>query len=293
MASKGPRWTLANFLPVSFVSWAIFTIWALYCWLHLVPLLQPWTDAVARDGARRRRGLIQACVSQILTFLFAASYLRAMFTNPGFVPDTPEWRPGRMAAPAPNIALLREAKSTGERRFCKWCNCYKPDRCHHCRVCKTCILRMDHHCPWIATCVGFRNHKYFFLSVFYALLSCVYIVFTMSTSLWQALYIEEVSSMNRFLIVFGMTLATIMMVLLKFFFAFHVRLLFVATTTVEWCEKRTKLPPGSWMPDYSCGWYEDIRAVLGPQPLLWLLPLGSMSGDGLTFPFAAEGRRSR
>jgi len=289
MASKSPHWTLVNFLPVSFVSWIIFTIWALYSWLHLVPLLQPWTDTVARDEARRHRGLIEAYASQTFMALFAACYLRAMFTDPGSVPHTPEWRPGQMAASATNWAL-REAKKTGERRFCKWCECYKPDRCHHCRVCKTCILRMDHHCPWIATCVGFRNHKYFFLSVFYALLSSGFVVFTMSTSLWQALYVEEVSSMNRFLLMFGMTLSTIMAVLLTFFFAFHVRLMFVATTTVEWCEKRTR---GNWMPDYRHGWYENIQAVLGPQPLLWLLPLGSMSGNGLIFPLPEEDRRSR
>mmetsp|Transcript_68535 Transcript_68535/g.135464 ORF Transcript_68535/g.135464 Transcript_68535/m.135464 type:complete len:293 (+) Transcript_68535:98-976(+) len=290
MSPNGLRWTLPNFLSVSFVLWIIFTIWALYCWLHLVPLLQPWADPVARDEANRHRGMIEACASQTLTGLFAVCYLRAMFTNPGVVPETPEWRPGRLEASATNLAL-REAKRTGERRFCAWCNGYKPDRCHHCRICKTCILRMDHHCPWLATCVGYRNHKYFFLSVFYALLACGFVVITMSASLWKALYVEEVSSLHRFLLMFGMTLTTIMAVLLKFFFAFHVRLMFVATTTVEFCEKKTRRLPGSWMPDYRNGWYEDIRAVLGPQPFLWLLPLGPPSGNGLTFPLANEDKR--
>jgi len=290
MVVKGLRWTPASFLSVSFVLSVIFTIWALYCWLHLVPLLQPWADAKARDEAGYRRGLMQTCTSQTLTFLFAACYLRAMFTNPGSVPDDPAWRPGRMAASA-TTCTLREAKRTGERRFCAWCNGYKPDRCHHCRICKTCILRMDHHCPWLATCVGFRNHKYFFLSVFYALLACGFIIFTMSESLWQALYVKEVSSLNRFLLMFCMTLTTIMALLLKLFFAFHVRLMLVATTTVEFCEKRTRRPPGSWMPDYRRGWYEDIQAVLGPQPLLWLLPLGPPTGTGLTFPLANEDKR--
>merc|ERR1719282_2218216 len=85
---------------------------------------------------------------------------------------------------------VHEVKQSGARRFCKWCNTYKPDRCHHCRVCKSCILRMDHHCPWIANCVGFRNHKFFFLLVLYSLINCLFISFTMSESLNRAL-IEE------------------------------------------------------------------------------------------------------
>merc|ERR1719335_953324 len=82
---------------------------------------------------------------------------------------------------------LKEKKSrTGDRRHCKWCGKYKPDRCHHCRVCKQCILRMDHHCPWIMNCVGYHNYKYFFLLVWYSALDCVYIAASMLTSVHKA-----------------------------------------------------------------------------------------------------------
>ena len=36
----------------------------------------------------------------------------------------------------------------GFLRICQKCQIIKPDRSHHCSVCKRCILKMDHHCPW-------------------------------------------------------------------------------------------------------------------------------------------------
>jgi hypothetical protein len=36
---------------------------------------------------------------------------------------------------------------SGDRSICKKCNCIKPERAHHCSVCKRCIKKFDHHCP--------------------------------------------------------------------------------------------------------------------------------------------------
>jgi len=58
------------------------------------------------------------------------------------------------------------------------CNHLKPDRCHHCRICGVCVLKMDHHCPWVNNCISYTNYKAFVLFLFYAFTFCSYIVIT-------------------------------------------------------------------------------------------------------------------
>ena len=43
---------------------------------------------------------------------------------------------------------------------------YKPERSHHCSMCRKCGLKMDHHCPFIMNCVTGENHRFFFQLLF-------------------------------------------------------------------------------------------------------------------------------
>lgn len=36
----------------------------------------------------------------------------------------------------------------GKPKWCYHCNCYKPDRSHHCSEVQRCVYKMDHFCPW-------------------------------------------------------------------------------------------------------------------------------------------------
>eukprot|EP00747_Dinoflagellata_sp_TGD_P163957 gnl/TRDRNA2_/TRDRNA2_183232_c0_seq1.p1 gnl/TRDRNA2_/TRDRNA2_183232_c0~~gnl/TRDRNA2_/TRDRNA2_183232_c0_seq1.p1 ORF type:complete len:386 (-),score=46.36 gnl/TRDRNA2_/TRDRNA2_183232_c0_seq1:88-1245(-) len=315
MAFRYQRWTLANLLPVCFMHGIILTIWLIYIRFHLLKLLrwQPVTDDYCNDCGSfawllswiyLHRGVLEAVISQSLTALLLISFGRAISVDPGSVPESNEWLDTSFRTPEDASSslqqpeettgakvALQESKHTGARRFCKWCQKYKPDRTHHCRVCRSCILKMDHHCPWIANCVGFHNHKYFFLVVSYAVLNCLFIIVTMSETLYLSI-MEETSFYTRFAIVFGLTLSSMMGLLMACFLFFHIWMMMRATTTIEFCEKRLSHPGGhdrgTSKSIYDQGVYKNIQAVLGENPLIWMIPGAMPPGDGLSFPVNAD-----
>jgi hypothetical protein len=279
---RGQQISVANLLPPAFICTIVGSMWSVYLGLHLLPMLQ--SARATEDIALYNKGLYQSVISQVLAAMFMVCFGRAVLGQPGTVPSDPEW----LAGSAGSTSLsTREVKATGDRRFCKWCQKYKPDRCHHCRVCKHCVLKMDHHCPWIMNCVGFGNHKYFFLLVVYAVLNCFYIMFTMNESV-QRCVIEETSSTNRFLLVFGLTLAIIMGTLTGAFLCFHTWLMLKGMTTIEFCEKAvSSSTANSAAVSYNLGAYNNLKAVFGPHWWLWLLPISPPEGNGSTFASAS------
>lgn len=258
-------------VPVFFLVALVASL--MYVWFveHLRPLLL--------QGVGRSSFVFWCCTST----LWWICYLRCVFTCPGSVPNVkedPQWQyPGNVDAAAVQTVEGMEVKRTGERRHCKWCAMYKPDRCHHCRVCRTCILKMDHHCPWIINCVGFNNYKYFYLLLLYSCISCWYMAFTMLRSVKNATEpTTEFTSM--FLLFFCETMLLFMGTAVTLFFLFHSWLVAQAMTTIEYCEKKIK-PGVRFDSQYNRGLYENFVAVLGPSIWLWLLPVGGPQGDGL------------
>lgn len=80
---------------------------------------------------------------------------------------------------SPGHPTLEHVRGYSEYMQCKKCESPKPERCHHCSVCRRCVLKFDHHCPWINNCVGWGNYVYFFLFLLWLTVATGYIVCVM------------------------------------------------------------------------------------------------------------------
>jgi hypothetical protein len=274
----------AKLLPIVFVSFVIAGLWSIYTFYHCY------------EAAEIPISHFRIWVFNLSTSLLVICYFKCIFIHPGTIPDKeedPSWivhsqdaattgAADREAQGAGVGAVLHETKRTGDRRSCKWCSKYKPDRCHHCRVCRMCILKMDHHCPWIYNCVGHNNHKYFFLLLLYSMIDCHIIAWTMYRSLGRVIVSPNTPFLRMFFLLFGQTLTVFIGFLVTAFFGFHIWLMLKAMTTIEFCEKSMKRM-GFDASTYDRGLRGNVRAVLGNYTILWCLPIAPPSGPGLNF----------
>ena len=237
-----------------------------------------------RDMDMYAFGLIETVIFNVLMLFVLVCFVLAVVTPPGSVPSSPEWiyveNDGRAQPLELQTAL--ETKKTGDRRNCKWCGKYKPDRCHHCRVCQTCVLKMDHHCPWIYNCVGLRNHKYFFLLLFYTTAASLFVSITMGWSVYEVISRDDAPLGEMFLVLFGETLTSFLALITTGFFGFHMFLSLKALSTIEFCEKQAS-KTGGYLSMFSKGAFGNLQEVLGRNPLIWFLPIHPDLGDGLAF----------
>jgi len=173
-----------------------------------------------------------------------------------------------------NETTTHELKKDGSKRVCDKCKIFKPDRTHHCSVCKQCILRMDHHCPWVNNCVGYHNHKYFYLFVFYTMIGCFYTVFTLAypilKSIWQVIpkngsefQLPGILELAFFWIAF---LAGTFSCVLTCFVGFHTKLILTNSTTLEDMSRFSSKNP------YDISYYENWKMIFGTKAFFWFFP---------------------
>jgi len=93
---------------------------------------------------------------------------------------------------------------------------------------------------------------------------------------------KSLTGIRLFMLVHGCYTGAIMTLFLTPFTLFHVWLLARNMTTIEYFEKiaADEAP----MSLYDIGTFQNFQAVLGSNPLQWILPVGGPTGDGTRFP---------
>lgn len=257
--------------------------------------------------------LIAMIIWSYFTAAFRTSFAKDYELSPEDPPD----------AASDRRAFVTVKRSTGAPRWCTKCNVPKPDRCHHCRQCGTCVLRMDHHCPWILhRCIGHRNYKAFFLLLVYGLLFCLYSATVATAAIMRAIREGEPLRVPCIALLFT---SVVVLVVLVPFAIFHVYLITHNRTTLEYMEGFSHVKQNMPQQDarsrlgalsrgkgqgqspstlerkfqtlasrhsmYDVGALTNWRQVMGRNCWLWPLPLGepcvfmlTSDTDGIHYP---------
>jgi len=172
-------------------------------------------------------------------------------------------------------------------RICSKCERWKPERCHHCKICGVCVLKMDHHCPWIGVCIGIKNYKAFCLFITYTCLCQIAIAVTIfPETLILPSREEEVQNTDKAIAIYGLELnivTTLMFILasllsfaMMFFMHRHVRQILSGKTTVE-----TILDLPVFLEDQTA--IERFQEIFGSSSWRWPFPLAEREPDGYSF----------
>jgi hypothetical protein len=214
----------------------------------------------------------------------------SMFVNPGFVNQG--WQP---------VLGYPTKVPYSNMLFCKQCDSKRPERSHHCKICKKCVLKMDHHCPWVANCIGFYNQKYFYLFLFYAVIGnlTAFVILllkildidlvikntdkkTIVNSLSELLFIMW----NPILLMISLIMSIAMVIAIGFLFIMQTKLIMNNITTIE--SQIFVIPDSAPWSYYNR--YHNFRTVMGSNFLLWLLPIFEPNIYNNGYSYAVPGK---
>ena len=256
-------------LPLIFVLHIILLIYSSYVLCYMPAVGLAWNSA-------------ESISFHLITALAIISYYRGVVTDPGRIPDSPEWSDKQ------NIHKKNEGL-----RFCPRDKKWKPERTHYCSAIGRNVLKMDHYCPWLANCVGFFNHKFFLLFILYATcasgwatVASAHLLATSSmgpvaASLGVIVLTppKVLSAAQVFFLTEGLCISSLISLILTPFTCFHLFLVARNQTTLEYCEG---VDSGK---SFDFGIFSNYFQIFGYNPLFWFLPIQSVSpAEGLQFP---------
>ncbi|WCJ22488.1 DHHC-type zinc finger family protein [Euphorbia peplus] len=250
-----------------------------------------WGPVLLRGGAHSFLASIMILLFHLLLVLLLWCYFRAVFTDPGSVPEN--WRPVLSAEDGRCVDELGLGADSSDRAqgfsYCNHCHKGKPPRCHHCSVCQRCVLKMDHHCVWVVNCVGACNYKFFLLFLVYTFLETTINILVLLPGFIK--FFDEAKNHSNspgdlavLFLAFVLNLAFSLSLLC--FIVMHASMLSSNTTSIEMYEKKGVV---RWK--YDLGRKKNFEQVFGTNKALWFLPIFSKedlenipSLHGLDFP---------
>lgn len=207
--------------------------------------------------------VINGVLFNCLAVLALSSHLRTMLTDPGAVPKgnaTKEYMDNLQLKPGEVIYK------------CPKCCSIKPERAHHCSICKRCIRKMDHHCPWVNNCVGEKNQRFFVLFTMYialisahALVLCGFQFFSCVRGQWTECS-DFSPPVTVILMIFLCLEGFLFLTFTAVMFGTQIHSICNDETEIE----RLKSEKPTW--ERRLRW-EGMKSVFGGQPsLLWINP---------------------
>ena len=286
IVASGIKWTPVIFIT-SVVGWSYYAF---------VVQLQIFTVESTAEKS------ILLVVYHILLSLFSWSYYQTVFSGPARLP--PSWKLSTAMLERLNgakseaewksflelFAVEMELPVTqrsfqGAIRYCQKCTAIKPDRSHHCEVCGICILKMDHHCPWVNNCVSFTNYKFFILFLGYALIYCIFVAAS-TFKYFLMFWADDLKTpgSGKFHILFVFFVAVMFCISVSSLFWYHIYLILHNRSTFEQFRSPYFNGVGPDAEGWTLGKANNFREVFGYNKWLWMFPVHTAVGDGLTYP---------
>ncbi|XP_076468979.1 palmitoyltransferase ZDHHC22-like [Babylonia areolata] len=163
-------------------------------------------------------------------------------------------------------------------QFCSCCSVYRPPRCHHCSVCRACVLRHDHHCWFAGACIGSTNQRHFFAMCVHMALAAIYCN-VYNWSLVRSVFKEVDASTVFSLLIPHVTALAGKETWFSFWFKSVTMTGFSLAAVFAWLLWRqlsqliggqTRFERRKRMRDYDRGWRRNVGEVLGGR-MFWVL----------------------
>jgi len=198
-----------------------------------------YTLVLPSFGLPPRCFLFVAALTAVVPFRIFLDYFRTSFTDPGS-PQAYSPRGSNVVA-CSDCDIEIGGQASSEVKKCHKCGGPKPLRCHHCKVCRRCVLKMDHHCPFVNNCVGLRNHRFFILFLLELVIGCSVLVACLLPQLLVSLRGGPHQTLaNRIHVITTFAVALIADSMLSPFFYYHMQLVIVNETTLENMKSRNQ-----------------------------------------------------